>query len=394
MTHLQRIAGWLKIAVIPFLAAVWAASYEGQHPLFSPAMVDLQVYRRAASAILAGQDPYFLTDSFPFIYPPFAAVVSLAMAPMTGWVMKTIWIAINTAAVIAMLRRTGLAGWQLIVAATGVLTVVGPTVHVLSIGQLGTVLMVMTVLDQFPVPAGHRRWLPVGVLTGLATGIKLTPAVFVIFFLITGRRKAALTSALTFVVTVVIGFIVIPGPSWGYWGRLAHGDSGANPDAYGWIGNQSVLSAWDRFFGVEAAAGGLALSAILVILALVAGKRWYAANPWLAVGLLGLTSVLANPIAWNHHLTWIVPLAIGAACGSVCPVALRLICLFAAAWWQVHPHGMLPGAPWADLEIHHYTFWQKMLAGGGAMACFLAVIAAIVLSGKVSEYQVTKGQPA
>ena len=45
--------------------------------------------------------------------------------------------------------------------------------------------------------AERPRW-PRGALIGLATAIKLVPGVFIIYLLITGRRKAAGVSALTF----------------------------------------------------------------------------------------------------------------------------------------------------------------------------------------------------
>ncbi|GAB3702431.1 hypothetical protein GCM10028815_10560 [Mariniluteicoccus flavus] len=380
-------AAVLAWPLLPWFGALWASSNYSKSSPFDPRMEDLQVYRRAASAILAGQDPYTLANSFPFIYPPFAALLSLVLAPLAAPVTTMGWAALNAAAVWALVRRLGVRGWRLPVITTALLTLVQPFVHTLGLGQLGILLMVaclVDVLDSGPKgsDAARRtrpRWLPVGLLVGLAAGIKLTPVVFIILLFLLGRRRAGLVAGGTFAATIVIGLVGLFKPAAGYWGRLLHGDSGANPDAFGWLHNQSMLSGWQRFFGVEHTLGGLALSAILVGIALLAARRCVReGHVWLGVGLLGLASSIANPIAWVHHMTWVVPLVIGAWRAGV-PMVLRLLALLAALWWQWLPYSVLTGAPWAQAEQHLYSVGEKFLACGGALACMAAVIAAMVV---------------
>ena len=52
------------------------------------------------------------------------------------------------------------------------------------------------------------RWQ--GLATGLAAGVKLTPLIFLAYLAITGRVRAAVTAAGTFVATVAAGFILLP----------------------------------------------------------------------------------------------------------------------------------------------------------------------------------------
>jgi alpha-1,2-mannosyltransferase len=46
-------------------------------------MIDLDVYRRTGSMLLAGQD-FYVAEGLPWIYPPFAALftVPLAVVPL------------------------------------------------------------------------------------------------------------------------------------------------------------------------------------------------------------------------------------------------------------------------------------------------------------------------
>lgn len=367
--------------IIPVLAVLWQSSGWGALPLFQPPMEDLMVYRRAAQAWLGGGDPYRLENSYPFIYPPFAVLPSVLLVVPT-WLAKLFWTIGNVAAMYALVRRLGVRGSRAMMLVTGILVVLEPMVNTAALGQLGTWLMVMCAVDLLDAsPEGtpgrvtRPGWLPVGVWVGLATGLKLTPGVFIVLFLLLRRWREAIVASITFGLTMVIGTLAMPTAAMGYWSRLAHGDSGANPDAFGWLYNQSLLSGWQRFNGVDHNAVGLLLCAVLVALGLAAAYRCVRRDqPWLAVGLLGLASSLANPIAWLHHLTWVLPLAVGAWRAGV-PVGVRVLALAAALWWQVKPYQNLPGAPWADAEMHHYSVGQKFLAWGGALLCLVAVAA-------------------
>jgi len=66
----------------------------------------------------------------------------------------------------------------------------------------------------------------VGVRGGLAAwsaGLKLTPAIFVAYLLITRRYRAAATATVAFAGTVAVGFAVLPASSVWYWaGRFAN----------------------------------------------------------------------------------------------------------------------------------------------------------------------------
>lgn len=390
----KRLLRWLALAVLPILAACLSASSlvvpsgSGVKPPslwpWSPWTQDFGVYLYAAHDLLAGVDFYTHTVTFPYIYPPIAALLAVPFALLPLTIAQLIWTALNGILTLAVLCRLGMSGASASVAAAAVLLFAAPFTSTLELGQLGIVLMAMVVLDLLEPADGRRRVVPAGVMIGLAAGLKLTPAVFIVYLLLIGRRRDALVGAGTFVATVLIGLAVAPGPALGYWGRLLHGDSGANPDAFGWISNISVSSAAQRFLGVQTGARvGLVLAALLVLLALVAAWRCHrSGRPVLALGVLGLASSLANPIAWGHHLTWLLPLGYAAWRSREdhpdgLPPWLRTLTLVVVLWCLVNPQRLLGGAPWAHREIFEYSVPQKWFAAGPDLAAALLALAVL-----------------
>jgi alpha-1,2-mannosyltransferase len=65
------------------------------------------------------------------------------------------------------------------------------------------------VADLLPDPPERRRRIPQGVLIGFAAAIKLTPALFVIFMFLIGKRRAAITAIISFAVFTGIGAILL-----------------------------------------------------------------------------------------------------------------------------------------------------------------------------------------
>lgn len=282
---------------------------------WGPSTIDLQVYVYAVRDLLAGRDIFATVTPFwnlSFIYPPVAAVlmVPLALGPYRMW--QLLWTLGLVWAQQAVLRRSGLPrGWKLAVAGVAVVLAVEPIRTTLGYGQVNTFLMAFVILDLLPDPGLPRRYLPRGVLLGLATAIKLTPGLFVVFLLLLGRRRAAVTATVTFAVLTVAGAIVLPRQTWAFWTGLVGGDTRTAPPVY--VGNQSLLGVADRLFGSGAASHGLGLAvgAVVALLAIVVAAWWWLrAERVFAVGLVGLATCLASPLSWTHHYVWVLPMAV------------------------------------------------------------------------------------
>ena len=80
------------------------------------------------------------------------------------------------------------------------------------LGQINVVLLAVVLAD---VTGRPGRWRGVGV--GLAAAVKLTPLVFVVYLMLTGRMRAAVTALATFAAAVGVGFLVAPADSVTYW---------------------------------------------------------------------------------------------------------------------------------------------------------------------------------
>ena len=200
-TGLERVVRGVAVCVLPVLMSLYVAATTftgGTFWPWKPIMVDLDVYRRAGSVLLAGGDFYALPGPLQFLYPPFAAVLAVPLAVLPLAVVQIGWTAAGALALLAVLHRFGLNGWPLSLIGTAVIFFVEPVVETLAFGQLGIFLVALVVLDLAPGPRVFRRLLPQGTLTAVAAAIKLTPAIFVLYLLAVGRIRA-------FVVAVVVG---------------------------------------------------------------------------------------------------------------------------------------------------------------------------------------------
>ena len=363
----------------PFVAALWAGSMTiagGSFDPWAPAMIDLDVYRRTGSLLLSGADIYE-AEGLPWIYPPFAALFTVPIAVVPVGVAQVAWIALTVALLLAVLYRLGLTGWTLSLATTAAVWLAEPVRETLGFGQVGILLMAAAVLDSMPGPRLFtRRLLPEGVLVGLATAVKLTPAVVAAHLYFSGRRRPGVVAFLTFCLATGVGFALLPTASVHYWGGLLSGDSGINGGIV-FKTNQSVMGAWARLFG-ELSRGGLVMSALVVVVGVAAAVLVHrAGEEQLAICLAGLTSLLASPISWSHHYVWIVPLTVVLVLGSRLNVGVRVGGLFYAIWTLHAPFKQLPGGDGIELT---YSFGHQVVANIGVAAGLALLVACGVLA--------------
>jgi alpha-1,2-mannosyltransferase len=165
-------------------------------------MKDLEVYLLAGRAFGRGADIYAagfghaLATPLPYTYPPsWAAALSLVAWLPGGW-LGLGWTILNVALLLwvtrvsyrAFLDGQGAAGGRARLR-RGHHGVLGAGAERLDLGQVGILLLAMVLAD---TTRGAR--LPRGVLVGAATAIKLTPGVFVAYWIATKRWRAAGTA--------------------------------------------------------------------------------------------------------------------------------------------------------------------------------------------------------
>ncbi len=278
--------------------------------------VDLQVYRFGATRMWHGHDLYSVgltgnTRVLLFIYPPFAALCFLPLVFIGEPTVQILWLALNCFlicyAIWLMLKSMGLSGarglWSLAALLVGLVGWLEAFRLSLQLGQINIVILALVVIDLL-LPA-QRKW--AGVAIGLAAGIKLTPALFIIYLAAIGRLRAAVVASATFAVTVGIGFAVLPSDSGYYWLRRNFGD--VKRISHSLFTNTTVNGLLHRLHvhGVAGTAVAVVLAAVALLLAVIAYRRGQAV---LAIALVGMASAAASPFSWSHHWVWFAPLMV------------------------------------------------------------------------------------
>lgn len=360
----------INLAAITFFLLSWSSHRAG----FAPYRIDLDVYRIGGQVWWHGADLYGVLPAtaagvrLPFSYPPVAAVLlwPLSLVPMAvaGTVLTLVTMMLAALVLRVFLRSLGCAsswrtaGWLLPAA-----LFLEPVRNTMSYGQVNVALMALVALDCL---AAETRW-PRGALVGIAAAVKLTPAAFVLFFLLRRDYRATWTAALSFIMTTGAGFLLAPRDSARYWTSVIVATG--RPGSPVFAANQSIQGVLARA-GVDprttaGAAAWLMLSAVVVALAIRGMRRAFAgsADAW-ALSLNAFAALLTSPISWSHHWVWgetaMLTLALlswrgGRLAGGRAGLAVAAcgLAIFAAApqWW--FPLGQ-------NRELH-WAAWQQVL---------------------------------
>ena len=306
-------------------AALSLAGYLVIRALAHPTMIDMVVYQAEGQAVWHGHDLYGTVDiptaagnALPATYPPFAALLFAAISWIPVGVLKVLVTAANVALLALVVHLAAkLVGswmdrpafaerWALVAAIAGLGLWFEPVWTTLRYGQINLALLALILFDLTRPPTG--KW-PKGLGIGLATGIKLTPGVFILWFLLAGRRREAVVSAFSAAATMAVGFAVLPHASVKFWLHEVW-DTGKVGKTY-ITDNQSLSGMLARITHIDdpkalwAIAAAIVLSAGLWVAAQIS-KRGDNALGALACAVTGL---LISPISWSHHWVWAVPVA-------------------------------------------------------------------------------------
>lgn len=275
---------------------------------------DLEVYQLAGRAVAGGSQLYAgpMLPGLPFTYPPFAGAVFQWIGQIPYPALALIWQGCSFAALVAVIlacldergyridARTGSVAFLAAIAALAL----EPVRSTFYYGQINVFLMLLVALDLLR----RRRSRLGGVGIGLAAGLKLTPAIFGVVFLVQRRWREAAVSMCTFAATVVVGFVFVSDAG-RFWLHSMFDSSRVGDHAN--FGAQSMKSTMIRAWGL----GGtwpwllaVAVASALLLVALAGAVRW--GNMSLAMGLAGVGMTLISPFSWQHHWVYVVPLAI------------------------------------------------------------------------------------
>jgi alpha-1,2-mannosyltransferase len=307
------------VGVVAFAASVIArVAVANRHPESQWTMLDLSVYADAGKSLQHHQGILYSTRfglfPLPYIYPPFCAYVfhflhgvsfdSLQLGMATVSVVSLVLVVWACLGLLGYRRTAGRVGLTLALAA-GCLWL-EPVIATLNFGQVNLLVLALTVAD---LGLSDRRWFK-GVGIGVAIGIKLTPAIFVVYLLVTRRFRAAAVAVAAFAATALGTWVLLPRDSKQFWFHSI----GVTPVGKDFVSNQSVQGTLLRFLNNSDSASKLPwllASMLLAVAGLMAAA--FAAKrgaELLAVTIVGVTGLAVSPISWTAHWVWFVPLGI------------------------------------------------------------------------------------
>ncbi|MDW5326499.1 glycosyltransferase 87 family protein [Plantactinospora sp. KLBMP9567] len=271
---------------------------------------DLHIYHGAVRHLHAGQPLYeFVAENGgPFTYPPFAALVLSPIGLLPEGVLQLCWLVLTCAAVAAIAIAVGGAVTSrrhrrpLVVAAIAcALMLSAPAQSNLRFGQVSVFIVLLALVDGAGLtPARYR-----GVLVGIAAAVKLTPLLFVVFFLVSRRWRDAGRAAGAFLACGLIGAVVLPADSWTFWtGTFLNTSRVGNLAS---LGNQSLHGMLLRV-GAEGDTFPLLWAGLVLVVCgtalLRARQLELSGRSAQAAVLVGCATVAASPVSWTHHQIW------------------------------------------------------------------------------------------
>ncbi len=410
-----------QIRLLLIAVALFAVSAVVSHyAKFWHGYIDLQVYRNGSRAWLDGKDLYgpmppVFGLGLPFTYPPLAALffAPLALMPLAVAEWAVLAVSIASLAVTLWLvldrirptmdRATRLA---IVIGAVAVLQLLEPIRQTYGFGQINLVLMAVIALDCLV----RKPFWPRGMLIGIAVAVKLTPAGYLLYFLLQQDWKAAwqraraactpfsvrgaaaaiavlckaiprpaFTMVLATAGAVVVGWAIFPKDSPQYWFHTLSDTGRIGPPWY--AGNQSIKGFAFRL-GVSDSVASLlwvGLSVVAIALAAIWMKRLFTAGATVAALMVNAGVVLLiSPVSWSHHWVWIAPALVVAADavarGRRSPLFLGTVAL-AVVMFAIGPQWLFPHD--GDRELT-WSWWQQIIGSSYVLFTFAIFVIAVL----------------
>ena len=351
-----RATGWtlarLAAIGVACAAAWWAVGRYGRPYDF----FDMKIYHGAMVWWTSGRDLYEFVaphTTLGYTYPPFAALVMAPMALVSavtaGWVnlvLSLLALAMVLGWALGPLTdRYGWPRWFAVGLAVPLAAATEPVRETLGYGQVNLLLLALVYLDMVALQHGWRRttrrpgdgrdagggpdqtgsrWrsLPAvrlgyrlwtsgalaGVGVGLATAVKVTPALFIGYFLVTRKWRAALTALATAAGATLVTFVVSGSATMRYFTSVVMDTSRVGTvDA---TANQSLAGILARLYDSPTTPTLMWLAFSMLVLAVGLSRAATAhreGDELAAFALVGLTANVICPISWSHHLVFLIP---------------------------------------------------------------------------------------
>lgn len=365
----SRTDGWLRswMGLLAMAASVVVAAINDWGWMVGRREVDFYVYIMGARHLTSSNlylQHLTTVQRLPFTYPPFATLVFWPLAQLPLKVASGVWGGINLVALfvvvgvtLATLRPSESGGrssfpWRSALVCLGPAALLEPVMLNMSFGQINiliTALIIVDVTGRYEIAA---RSLPRGLLVGLAAAIKLTPVIFVAYFLVTKQWRAAKVATAAFVGCAAVSFLLNPHASFDFWTIYSHDVRRIGSAAY--ISNQSAQGAIDRLsHHVWSPTLFFPLELIVLLVGLLAAHRLFARGQrFLGFLLITVAGYLVSPITWCHHMIVIIAVVAWLWWGELRDRGSRYWAVAVAALFYWAPMWQIPNDGRMDLREH------------------------------------------
>ncbi len=324
---------WTKLVIASVAVVLWglffddlarvgewvvASSYSsvGHLPL-----ADLEGRYADAHIALTHGNLYAIRRSQTFTYPPITAYLFVPFrliglrATMTLWTVGNV-IALAIAFAISLhrwCRMSAADAWfvSAVCLAPAAIFVFYPYRSLILWGQMGVFLMLLVILDLFVVPKRYR-----GILIGVATAIKLLPAVFIVWFLVRRDFSAAAKVVLSFLTLTLVAAALWPHASAEYWfhvlpsgrvGRVVYEAPSMWQRGIGRLPDQSIRGLLGRppFISTGLFSWAVLAAIVLGVGIAVTVKLLEEDRDLTAFVLLSVVTELVSPVSWPHYWVFV-----------------------------------------------------------------------------------------
>ncbi|WP_435878750.1 bifunctional glycosyltransferase 87/phosphatase PAP2 family protein [Streptomyces klenkii] len=187
-----------------------------------------------------------------------------------------------------------------------------PVRNTFTLGQTSILPVLLVLLGCCPPRLAQGSGRASGLLIGVAAALQPAVLLFAVLQWLTGRRRAAAATGVTFAACSGLTWVLMPDDSWTYWiHHVAGAGLGHAPDG---LANQSLHGLLLRtgLHGPAELALYGALAAAVTVLGLRRAARYALdGQPLLATAVTGCTAVAVSPAAWQHQQLWILLAVVG-----------------------------------------------------------------------------------
>jgi len=296
----QRVA---IIAGLAVAALAFDAAFAVRHGFF-----DLNVYYGAINYWAHGHGELydFIREgsTYGFTYPPFAAIAMLPMA-VVPWPVAIVLSSLATIAATALVVwwLIGHRGWYAFGIIMALLIAYEPMRETFLFGQVNMLMVALVAADVLFAVRTRSKWAGIGI--GLATAVKLTPGLFIVYLLITRRFKAAFVAMATAATVTLFAAAISPNAAREFFTHALWDTDRVG--ALSFVSNQSLQGIVARLDPAHPNRL-LWLGLVVGVLVIWVWKiRGLAGDEAAGLALTGVVSCLVSPVTWVHHLVWLLP---------------------------------------------------------------------------------------